>query len=95
MPKNREILIKPIISEKSLIVQADGVYSFIVEKLANKIEIKNAVEQLFKVKVDDVRTIKVYAKKKRSRTGFVHTKVMKKAMVQLEKGYSIENLKVN
>lgn len=95
MPKNREILIRPIISEKSLIVQEAGVYSFIVEKLANKIEIKEAIEKLFKVEVAEVRTIKVYAKKKRSRTGMVHTKVMKKAMVHLKKGYIIENLKVN
>jgi large subunit ribosomal protein L23 len=95
MPKNREILIKPIISEKSLIIQGNGVYSFIIDKLANKKEVKEAVEALFKVKVESVRTVKIYAKRKRSRIGFVHTKVMKKALVQLQKGYDIESLKVN
>jgi len=95
MPKNREILIKPIISEKSLVIQSNGVYSFIIDKLANKKEVKEAVEKMFKVKVESVRTVKIYAKRKRTRIGFVHTKVMKKALVQLVKGYDIESLKVN
>lgn len=50
---------------------------------------------MFNVKVKDVRTIKVYPKKRRVRNAFSKTKVQKKAQVQLEQGYSIESLKVS
>lgn len=95
MAKNREILISPVISEKSLVNQEAGIYTFIVDKLSNKKEIQTAVENLFKVKITKIHTVKVYPHKKRTRAGYVLTKTMKKAYVQLEKGYEIESIKVS
>jgi len=94
MPKNRDILRRPLVSEKSMEQQESGIYTFIVDRLANKIEIAQAVEDMFDVKVDKVRTTKIYSKPKRSRTGITHTSVMKKAEVQLSEGFVIETLKV-
>lgn len=94
MPKNRDILRRPLVSEKSMEQQEAGIYTFIVDRIANKIEIGNAVEQMFDVKVARVRTTKVYPKPKRTRSGFTHTSALKKAEVQLKEGYVIETLKV-
>jgi len=51
-----QVLIKPMVSEKSTALMEENKYSFIVDKDANKIEIKHAVESLFKVKVLNVTT---------------------------------------
>jgi len=95
MAKNREILISPVISEKSLLSQESGLYTFIVDRLSNKKEIQTAVEDFFKVKVSRIHTVKVYPHKKRTRAGYVLGKTMKKAYVQLEKGFEIESIKVS
>jgi large subunit ribosomal protein L23 len=95
MPKNRTVLIKPLITEKSMIRQNDGIYTFLIDTLCNKLEVKSAVEKMFKVTVKDVRTIKIYPKKKRTRKGyFKTTKVMKKAVVVLHDGQTIESLNI-
>ena len=94
MPKNREILRRPLVSEKSMEQQESGIYTFVVDRLANKIEIAKAVEIMFNVKVECVRTTKIYPKPKRTRTGYTHTSARKKAEVQLQEGYVIETLKV-
>jgi len=95
MAKNREILISPLISEKSLLNQESGTYTFIVDKLSNKKEVQTAVEEFFNVKVARIHTVKVYPHKKRTRAGYVLGKTMKKAYVQLVKGYEIESIKVS
>jgi large subunit ribosomal protein L23 len=95
MSKNREILLSPVVSEKSMNLQNKGVYTFIVDVNANKQEVKKAVQDMFNVTVKEVRTTKVYSKKRRIRSAFSKTKVQKKAQVQLEQGYSIESLKVS
>ena len=61
----RDVLKRPVISEKSVGLIEENKYSFWVDTDANKIEIKNAVEKMFKVKVVEVRTINVDGKKKR------------------------------
>ena len=61
----REIIIRPLITEKSTTLMAEGKYVFEVAKAANKIEIAKAVSEIFKVKVADVNTINVEGKKKR------------------------------
>jgi large subunit ribosomal protein L23 len=95
MPKNRTVLIKPLITEKSMYRQNEGIYTFLIDNLCNKHEVKDAVEKLFKVKVKDVRTTKIYAKKKRTRNGFFKaTKVMKKAIVVLQDSQTIESLNI-
>lgn len=95
MSKNREILLRPVVSEKSINLQSKNIYIFIVDIDLNKQEVKKVVQVMFNVKVKDVRTIKVYPKKRRVRNAFSKTKVQKKAQVQLEQGYSIESLKVS
>jgi large subunit ribosomal protein L23 len=89
------ILIKPIISEKAMDQsEVQNCYSFVVNKGANKIEIKNAVEDAYGVSVDDVRTMNypVQRKTKFTKKGMVTgTKAAyKKAVVKLAEGESID-----
>lgn len=69
MKKKQEILVRPILTEKMLKMQDDlGKYAFVVNKSANKIEIKKAIEKKFDVTVDSVRTINVIGKSKQMNT---------------------------
>ena len=78
-----EIIIRPIITEKSAAAQAEGKYTFEVHKKATKIDIKNAVEKLFEVKVADVKTVNVKGKPKRQGYHVGKTSDWKKAIVTL------------
>lgn len=79
-----EIIIRPIITEKSLTVAAERKYTFEVSKNANKIEIKKAVEALFDgVKVEDVHTMHVVGKLKRVGVHVGRRASWKKAIVKL------------
>jgi large subunit ribosomal protein L23 len=86
----REVLISPVVSEKSYSLIEDNKYSFRVHPKAHKTQIRQAVEQLFDVKVEGVNVVKVQAKPKRR--GFHRGKKpgWKKAIVQLRAGDSIE-----
>ena len=85
-----EILIRPVVSEKSYEQITRNQYTFQVHKDAHKTQIRQAVEQLFEVKVERVNIIKVQAKPKR-RGQFRGTKPgWKKAVVQLRAGDTIE-----
>lgn len=86
----RDVLKRPVISEKSVGLIEENKYSFWVDKAANKIEIKAAVEKMFKVKVVDVRTINVEGKKKRVGKYVGKTADRKKAIVTLKAGDRIE-----
>ena len=91
MPKLTDVIVKPLVTEKSH-DQLDrlGAYTFVVNKDANKIEIANAVEKQFNVKVTDVRTMR-YAGKQKRMGRFVGRKASwKKAVVTLAEGDSIE-----
>ena len=91
MQSARDVIIRPIITEHSYDGMEDGVYTFEVAKAANKIEIAQAVEELFNVKVVKVNTINVKAKTKRYRyTSKGLTRTWKKAMVTLKEGDKIE-----
>jgi len=85
-----QVLIKPVVSEKSYEQITRNQYTFQVHKDAHKTQIRQAVEQLFEVKVERVNIVKVQAKPKRR--GMIRgTKPgWKKAIVQLKKGDSIE-----
>ena len=85
-----EILIRPVVSEKSYEQITSNQYTFQVHKDAHKTQIRQAVEQLFEVTVERVNIVKVQAKPKRR--GMIRgTKPgWKKAIVQLKKGDSIE-----
>ncbi len=85
----REIIIRPIISEHSYDVLENNVYTFEVAKDANKIEIRNAVEAIFDVKVTKVNTLNVKPKPKRVRYQKGLTRTWKKAMVTLAEGDEI------
>ena len=86
----RDVLKRPVITEKSVGLIEENKYSFWVDKAANKIEIKAAVEKMFKVKVVDVKTINVNGKKKRVGRFVGKTADRKKAIVTLKAGDRIE-----
>ena len=86
----REIIIRPLITEKSTTLMAEGKYVFEVAKAANKIEIAKAVSEIFKVKVADVNTINVECKKKRMGRFVGKRSDFKKAIVKLAAGETIE-----
>jgi len=86
-----QVLLGPHVSEKAAIVaDASNQYVFKVAINASKSEIKKSVEQLFKVKVSDVNTLKVKGKVKRNRHGFTTKSTWKKAYVRLEQGQDID-----
>jgi large subunit ribosomal protein L23 len=88
-----DILLRPLITEKSnLIKDSLNKVSFIVARTANKKQIKEAVETLFKVKVADVRTAIVRGKMKRMGRYFGKRPNYKKAVVTLKKGHTIDFL---
>ncbi|KAA5833419.1 50S ribosomal protein L23 [Saccharopolyspora hirsuta] len=79
----RDIILAPVISEKSYGLLEQGQYTFLVDPRSNKTEIKIAVEKIFDVKVTSVNTINRQGKRKRSRTGFGKRKNTKRAIVTL------------
>lgn len=85
-----DILRKPLISEKSMSLTEGNKYTFIVDPQANKTEIKRAVEEIFKVKVLKVNTIRVKGKRVRRRNIVGRTPEIKKAVVTLQPGDKIE-----
>lgn len=90
MKNSRDILIKPVVTEKSTGLLAENKYTFIVDLNANKTEIKKAVEDIFKVKVEKVNTMRVKGKLKRVRQFVGRTSERKKAIVTLKEGDKIE-----
>lgn len=86
-----DIIIRPIITEKSMMGIAEKKYTFEVAKTATKIDIANAVEEAFKVKVAKVNTVSVRGRLKRQGRSQGYTKSWKKAVVTLtEDSKSIE-----
>ncbi|MDQ3464926.1 MAG: 50S ribosomal protein L23 [Actinomycetota bacterium] len=90
IPDPRDVLLAPIISEKSYGLLDENKYTFLVHPEANKTQIKIAVEQVFNVKVLGVNTINRQGKRKRSRTGFGKRKDTKRAIVSVAAGDRIE-----
>ena len=86
----RDIIIKPLVTEKSMNLLADNKYTFVVDKRSNKTEIKNAIESIFKVKVDKVYTLIVKGKPKRMGKNEGRTSDRKKAIVSLKPGQKIK-----
>jgi large subunit ribosomal protein L23 len=86
----RTILIRPVISEKSYALIAEGKYTFRVNDRAHKTQIAQAVEEVFGVNVAQVRTAKVNSKPKRRGLTKGRTRAWKKAIVQLAPGERIE-----
>lgn len=86
----RDILVKPVVSEKSYALLDEGKYTFVVLPGANKTQIKQAVEAVFSVKVTGVNTINRQGKRKRTRTGFGKRANTKRAIVTLAEGDRID-----
>jgi large subunit ribosomal protein L23 len=86
----RTILIRPVISEKSYALIAEGKYTFRVDDRAHKTQIAQAVEEVFGVDVTQVRTAKVRSKPKQRGLVKGRTRSWKKAIVQLAPGERIE-----
>jgi large subunit ribosomal protein L23 len=90
MNNYRDIIKAPIITEKSSNLAANNVITFSVDVRANKTQIKQAVENIFNVKVESVNTVNVKPKKKRVGRYVGKTNRVKKAIVKLKEGSSIE-----
>ncbi len=82
----RDIIIRPVVSEKSYGLLEHGTYTFEVHPDANKTQVKIAVEQIFSVKVTSVNTLNRIGKRKRTRAGYGQRKSSKRAIVTLAKG---------
>jgi large subunit ribosomal protein L23 len=88
----RDVIIRPVVSEKSYASYDDNVYTFIVAGDANKVEIRQAIELIFNVKVTNVNTLNRRGKRKRNRRtgGYGQRSGQKRAIVSLADGESIE-----
>ncbi len=86
------VLIRPVVSEKSYALMDHNVYVFVIDPTATKIDVRHAVEQAFNVRVDSVNTLNRKGKTKRNRKGggFGHRPDTKRAIVTLHEGDSID-----
>jgi large subunit ribosomal protein L23 len=82
----RDVILAPVVSEKSYGLLDEGKYTFLVHPASNKTEIKIAVEKIFDVKVDSVNTINRKGKTRRTRMGIGKRKDTKRAIVTLREG---------
>jgi len=86
----RQVIVEPVVSEKSYALMSEGKYTFRVDDRAHKTEIARSVEEIFGVRVARVRTAKVRSKPKRRGLHAGRTRAWKKAIVQLAPGDRIE-----
>ena len=85
-----QVIKRPLVTERSNELLEEGVYTFEVDRDANKVQIREAVESIFNVKVKGVNTLRVH-RKQRGRGPFAgYTQVSKKAIVRLEPGNRID-----
>jgi large subunit ribosomal protein L23 len=84
-----QVIIRPVVSEKSFVLAEAGKYTFRVHDRAHKTQIRQAIEQLFDVGVVEVRTAVVKSKPKRRGQTFGRTRRWKKAVVQVREGETI------
>lgn len=82
----RDVIIAPVVSEKSYSQLDEGKYTFLVDPRSNKLEIKQAIETIFDVKVAAVNTANRAGKRKRTRFGWGARKNTKRAIVTLKEG---------
>ena len=81
-----DVVLAPVVSEKSYGLIDEGKYTFLVDPRSNKTEIKLAVEKIFSVKVESVNTINRAGKRKRTKFGWGQRKSTKRAIVTLKEG---------
>jgi large subunit ribosomal protein L23 len=90
IPDPRDVILRPVVSEKSYGLLDGNKYTFIVHPEANKTQIKIAVEKIFGVKVLSVNTINRQGKRKRTRFGYGKRNDTKRAVVSVAEGQRIE-----
>ncbi|CAL9455753.1 50S ribosomal protein L23 [Nocardiopsis dassonvillei] len=90
IPDPRDIIIEPVISEKSYGLMDENKYTFIVHPDANKTQIKIAIKEIFEVDVTAVNTINRKGKRKRTRFGFGKRPDTKRAIVSVADGQQID-----
>ena len=90
--KYLEIIKAPLVTEKSSDAKGNNQYTFLVSEKANKTEIKEAIEKIFKVEVASISTLNIKTKKKRVGRYTGRTNRGKKAIVTLKNGMTIENI---
>jgi large subunit ribosomal protein L23 len=86
----RDILLRPVVSEKSYGLLDEGKYTFIVASEANKVQIRQAVEEVFRVTVTGVNTLNRPGKRRRTRYGWGKRPDTKRAIVTLAEGERID-----
>jgi large subunit ribosomal protein L23 len=86
----RQVIVRPVVSEKSYALMGEGKYTFRVHDRAHKLQIAQAVEEIFEVRVAAVRTSTVKSKPKRRGLHSGRSRSWKKAVVQLAPGERIE-----
>ena len=82
----RDVILRPVVSEKSYNLIDEGKYTFEVDPRSNKTEIKQAIEHIFKVKVASVNTLNRVGKEKKTRFGIGKRKDTKRAIITLKSG---------
>ena len=82
----RDVILRPVVSEKSYNLIDEGKYTFEVDPRSNKTEIKQAIEHIFKVKVASVNTLNCIGKEKKTRFGIGKRKDSKRAIITLKTG---------
>lgn len=85
-----DIILKPVVSEKSYAASDRGQYTFIVAPDANKVQIKQAIQEIFNVNVTNVNTLNRSGKRKRTRYGFGRRADQKRAIVTVASGQTID-----
>ena len=87
---HRDVILRPVVSEKSYNLLDDGKYTFVVAPDANKTEIKIAIEAIFGVKVVSVNTLNRQGKRRRTRYGTGKLADTKRAIITVAEGQSID-----
>jgi len=90
IPDHRDILLRPVISEKTYRLADDGKYTFLVAPGANRTQVRQAVEAIFGVKVTGVNTLNRPGKRRRTRYGWGQRVGTKRAIVSLAEGERID-----
>jgi large subunit ribosomal protein L23 len=95
MKDPRDVILKPVITEKSVGLMQDETYTFVVHPSTNKIEVRQAIEAIYGVKVKQVNTLnrKGKSKRNRGRNTYGQRPDQKRAYVTLAPGFSIDSLK--
>ena len=90
IPNHGDVLLRPVISEKTYRLADDGKYTFLVTRDANRTQVRQAVEAVFGVKVTGVNTLNRPGKRRRTRYGWGQRPATKRAIVSLAEGERID-----